>query len=115
MRTTWKLLPVTWRAINGSGIRINYRTYDSAELGPLGRPHSGHAAKRGLWEVHYDPYDLSQVFVRTQRGWVTVPRVHLPLVKAPFADFTWQHARRLAAEVGLDDTNENVSSIDWAA
>ncbi|WP_338059536.1 Mu transposase C-terminal domain-containing protein [Streptomyces deccanensis] len=101
-----ELLPVTWRAVNGYGIRINYRTYDSAELGPLRRQHSGHAAKRGLWEIHYDPYDLSQVFVRTQRGWVTVPWVHLPLVNAPFADFTWQHARRLAAEAGLDDTNE---------
>ncbi|MGW3659006.1 hypothetical protein ACWD6R_26485 [Streptomyces sp. NPDC005151] len=27
-------------------------------------------------------------------------------MNAPFADFTWQHARRLAAESGLDDTNE---------
>ncbi|MGW3659007.1 integrase catalytic domain-containing protein [Streptomyces sp. NPDC005151] len=31
-----ELLPVTWRTINGYGIRINYRTYDSAELGPCG-------------------------------------------------------------------------------
>ncbi|MCZ4514005.1 Mu transposase C-terminal domain-containing protein, partial [Streptomyces sp. ActVer] len=103
-----ELLPVAWRAVNDYGIRINYRTYDSAELGPHRRQHSGHAAKRGLWEVHYDPYDLSQVFVRTQQGWITIPWVHLPLVNAPFADFTWQHARRLAIEAGLDDTNEAV-------
>ncbi|PZH09167.1 integrase [Streptomyces sp. NTH33] len=103
-----ELLPVAWRAVNDYGIRINYRTYDSAGLGPHRRQHSGHAAKRGLWEVHYDPYDLSHVFVRTQQGWITVPWVHLPLVNAPFADFTWQHARRLAAEAGLDDTNEAV-------
>ncbi|MFD8964437.1 Mu transposase C-terminal domain-containing protein [Streptomyces sp. NPDC059568] len=101
-----ELLPVAWRAINDYGIRISYRTYDSPDLGPLRRQHSGHNAKRGLWEVHYDPYDLSQVFVRTPRGWVTVPWMHLPLVNAPFADFTWQHARRLATEAGLDDTNE---------
>ncbi|MFE3070215.1 Mu transposase C-terminal domain-containing protein [Streptomyces sp. NPDC059247] len=101
-----ELLPVAWRAINDYGIRINYRTYDSPELGPFRRQHSGHTAKRGLWEVHYDPYDLSQVFVRTQQGWITVPWVHLPLVNAPFADFTWAHARRLATEAGLDDTNE---------
>ncbi len=30
------------------------------------------ARKRGLWEVHYDPYDVSQVFVRTPDGWITV-------------------------------------------
>ncbi|MEV7193348.1 Mu transposase C-terminal domain-containing protein [Streptomyces sp. NPDC093510] len=103
-----ELLPVAWRTVNDYGIRIGYRTYDSADLGPWRRQHSGHAAKRGLWEVHYDPYDLSQVFVRTQHGWITVPWVQLPLVNAPFADFTWSHARRLAAHAGLDDTNEAV-------
>lgn len=101
-----ELLPVSWRAINDYGIRIGYRTYDTPDLGPFRRQHSGHTTKRGLWEVHYDPYDLSQVFVRTPRGWIAVPWVHLPLVSAPFADFTWQHARRLAAEAGLDNTNE---------
>ncbi|MFI5726019.1 Mu transposase C-terminal domain-containing protein [Streptomyces cyaneofuscatus] len=103
-----ELLPVAWRAVNDYGIRIGYRTYNSADLGPWRRQHSGHAAKRGLWEVHYDPYDVSRVFVRTQHGWITVPWVHLPLVTAPFADFTWSHARRLAAQTGLDDTNEAV-------
>ncbi|MEV0275212.1 Mu transposase C-terminal domain-containing protein [Streptomyces sp. NPDC050610] len=103
-----ELLPVAWRAVNDYGIKISYRTYDSADLGPHRRQHSGHSAKRGLWEVHYDPYDLSRVFVRTQQGWIAVPWVHLPLVNAPFADFTWSHARRLAAEAGLDDTSEAV-------
>ncbi|MFE5713513.1 hypothetical protein ACFQ7J_22190 [Streptomyces sp. NPDC056501] len=97
---------MSWRAINDYGIPISYRAYDTQDLGPFRRQRSGHITKRGLWEVHYDPYDLSQVFVRTPRGWVTVPWVHLPLVSAPFADFTWQHARRLAAEAGPDNSNE---------
>jgi len=101
-----ELLPVTWRAINDYGIRLDYRTYDSPELGRWRRQHSGITAKRGLWEVHYDPYDLSQVFVRTQEGWVTAPWTHLPMVAAPFADFTWRHARKLAAQAGRDDTSE---------
>jgi putative transposase len=101
-----ELLPVAWRAINDYGIRIGYRTYDCPDLGPLRRQRSGVTAKRGLWEMHYDPYDLSQIFVRTPDGWVTVPWVQLPLVSAPFADFTWHHARRLAAQAGLDDTDE---------
>ena len=62
--------------------------------------------KRGLWEVHYDPYDLSHVFVRTPGGWVTAPWTYLPMVSAPFAEFTWRHARRLAAQSGRDDTSE---------
>jgi transposase InsO family protein len=101
-----ELLPVTWRQINAYGIRIDYRTYDSPELGPWRLQNSGITAKRGLWEVHHDPYDLSQVFVRTPDGWVTAPWTHLPMISAPFADFTWRHARRLAAHAGRDDTNE---------
>ena len=101
-----ELLPVQWRQINAYGIRIGYRTYDCPELGPWRLQHSGITARRGLWEVHYDPYDASQVFVRTTDGWVTAPWTHLPMVAAPFAEFTWRYARRLAAEKGRDDTNE---------
>jgi hypothetical protein len=101
-----ELLPVAWRAVNDYGIRIDYRTYDAPELGPWRRQHSGNTARRGLWEVHYDPYDLSQVHVRTPDGWVTAPWTCLPMISAPFADFTWHHARRLAAQAGRDDTSE---------
>jgi putative transposase len=101
-----ELLPVAWRQVNAYGIRIGYRTYDCPELGPCRLAHSGVTARRGLWEVHYDPYDVAHVFVRTQDGWITVPWTHLPMISAPFAEFTWQHARRMAAENGTDDTNE---------
>jgi putative transposase len=101
-----ELLPVHWRAINAYGIRIGYRTYDCPELGPCRLQHSGVTARRGLWEVHYDPYDVTRVFVRTGDGWITVPWTHLPMISAPFAEFTWRHARKLAAERGLDDSDE---------
>jgi transposase InsO family protein len=101
-----ELLPVQWRQINAYGIRIDYRTYDCVELGPLRMQHSGVTAKRGLWEVHHDPYDVTKVFVRTADGWVTAPWTHLPMVSAPFAEFTWRHARALTAQRGGDDTNE---------
>ena len=101
-----ELLPVEWRQINAYGIRIGYRTYDCTELGAYRLQHSGVTARRGLWEVHYDPYDATKVFLRTPDGWVTVPWTHLPMVSAPFAEFTWRHARKLAAQRGVDDTNE---------
>ncbi|SLJ76258.1 DDE-type integrase/transposase/recombinase [Mycobacteroides abscessus] len=101
-----ELLPVTWRQINAYGIIIDYRTYDCPELGPLRLQHSGVTARRGLWEVHYDPYDATRVFVRTRDGWLTVPWTHLPMVTAPFAEFTWRHARVLTAQRGGDDCNE---------
>jgi transposase InsO family protein len=101
-----ELLPVEWRQINAYGIRIGYRTYDCPELGTYRLQHSGVTARRGRWEVHFDPYDATKVFVRTPDGWITVPWTHLPMVSAPFAEFTWRHARKLAAERGVDDTNE---------
>jgi len=101
-----ELLPVAWRAVNDYGIQIDYRTYDDPGLGPYRRQHSGVTARRGLWAVHYDPYDLTRVFVRTPDGWVTAQWTHLPMISAPFADFTWRHARRLTAQAGRDDTSE---------
>lgn len=90
-----ELLPVKWRAINAYGIRIEHRTYDCPKLGDYRRQRSGLAGKRGLWEVHYNPYVLSQIFLRTPSGWVTVPWTHRAMVAAPFADFTWRHGRRV--------------------
>ncbi|WP_255293173.1 Mu transposase C-terminal domain-containing protein [Streptomyces niveus] len=63
-----ELLPERWHAINAYGIRLKRRTYDSPELNPLRRRHSGVAERKGLWEVHYDPYDISRIWVRDRRG-----------------------------------------------
>ena len=102
-----------WRQINDYGIRIDNRIYDCAELGRYRRQPSGLAGKRGLWEVHYDPYDLAQVFVRNHHdgGWITVAWTHLPMVAAPFADFTWRHARRLVAESGREVTETDIARV----
>jgi transposase InsO family protein len=91
-----ELLPVKWRRIGDDGVHIDNRTYNDPALGPWRGQHSGLTATQGRWEVHYDPYDVSQVHVRTPDGWITVTWTHLPMVTAPFADFTWRHARRLA-------------------
>jgi hypothetical protein len=101
-----ELLPVKWRRITDDGVQIDNRTYNDGLLGPYRGQHSGVVAKRGRWEVHYDPYDVSQVFVRTPDGWITVPWTHLPMVAAPFADF--RHARRLA---GTGATETEVARV----
>ncbi|WP_202819157.1 Mu transposase C-terminal domain-containing protein [Actinosynnema sp. ALI-1.44] len=97
-----------WRAINHYGVRID-RTYDCPELGDYRRQHSGLTGKRGLWEVHYDPYDLSQVFIRTPDGWITAPLTHRTMVAAPFATFAWRHARHMVAESGRDVTETEIA------
>jgi hypothetical protein len=107
-----ELMPSQWRTIGDGGIQIDYRTYNSREIRPHARQASGVGGKGTRWEVHFDPYDVSRVWVRNHHarngepGWFTVPWTHRSMVAQPFADFTWRHARRIAAERGLDDTNE---------
>ncbi|MER5753663.1 Mu transposase C-terminal domain-containing protein [Streptomyces sp. NPDC002088] len=101
-------LPVVGAEYLQGGIKVNYRTYDSPEFNRLRRQPSGMTAKQDLWEVHYDPYDVSRVWVRRSdsRRWIEAPWTHLPMVRAPFAGFTWRHARQLLADQGKDDTSE---------
>jgi Mu transposase, C-terminal len=108
-----ELLPAQWRSIGDGGIQIDYRTYNCAELAPYRRLSSGLAAREGRWEVHYDPYDLTRIWVRDHHrgGWITVPWTHLAMVTQPFADFTWRHARKIAAQRGVDDANETAVAV----
>ena len=94
-----ELLPAAWRAVNAYGIKISRRVYDRKELNPLRMQHSGVNARKGLWEVHCDPYDVSRIWVRDHRngGWITVFWTQLHRVAAPFGELAWDHARKLDA------------------
>jgi putative transposase len=105
-----ELLPTTWRTINSYGIRIARRTYDSAALNPYRRQHSGITDKRGLWEIHHDPYDISRIWVRNHhdqaRGFLQATWTHLRTAPVPFGELTWSHARELLAARGTDPVTE---------
>ena len=60
---------------------------------------------------------MSRIWVRNHHhgGWITVPWTHLAMVGQPFADFTWRHARKIAAERGVDDANETAVAVVLAA
>ncbi|MGF6885976.1 putative transposase [Nocardia sp. GAS34] len=103
-----ELLPIRWRAINAYGVKIAHRTYDCAELTPYRRQHSGVNARKGLWEVHYDPYDVTRIWVRNHRdgGWIQAPWTHLRAGPAPFGEQAWDHARQMLARRGTDPATE---------
>ncbi|MFI5937333.1 Mu transposase C-terminal domain-containing protein [Actinoplanes sp. NPDC051494] len=104
-----ELLPVCWRTIGDHGIQIGHRHYDSPQLNACRHSASGVAGKNRRWEIHYDPYDLSQVFVRDLRGqrWITATWTHQPMVAAPFADFTWRAAQQIVASQGGDTSQQS--------
>ncbi|WP_239476521.1 Mu transposase C-terminal domain-containing protein [Nocardia arizonensis] len=112
-----ELLPADWRTITDTGVQIEYRTYNSPELRVWAGVNSGVASKDQRWEVHYDPYDVSRIWVRNHhgQGWMTVPWTHHAVVGQPFADFTWRASRKIAAQRGVDDTNEMAVAVILAA
>ena len=103
-----ELLPACWRTINSYGIKINNRTYDAKALNPYRRQHSGVASKRGQWEVHHDPYDVTRVWVRNHHdgGWLTATWTHLRSDPVPFGEALWRHARDTVARRGQDHATE---------
>jgi hypothetical protein len=89
-----QLLPSVYRAVNAYGIRTARRTYDDAALNPLRRQPSGDKLHHDLWEVRYDPYDVSRIWVRESAGgWITVFWTHLRAGAAPFGETAWDHVR----------------------
>ncbi|WP_328665761.1 Mu transposase C-terminal domain-containing protein [Streptomyces sp. NBC_00328] len=109
-----ELLPAAWRAVNAYGIRINNRTYDSPELGPMRRRDSGVTAKRGLWEIHRDPYDASRVWVRDHRGdggWVQATWKYLNRAPVPFGDLAWDHVSHQLPKATEEELAEAVAAL----
>jgi hypothetical protein len=99
--------------VNAYGVKISRRVYDGAELNPFRMQHSGVSARKGLWEIHYDPYDISRVWIRDHwdGGWITVFWTQLHRVAAPFGELAWDHARKLlpaATEAELADAVEDL-------
>lgn len=103
-----ELLPVCWRTINRYGVRINHRTYDAKALNLYRRQHSGVDSRNGKWEVHYDPYDVSRIWVRNHHedGWIIATWRHLRGSPVPFGDAIWRQAHAVAGRNGGQKAQE---------
>jgi putative transposase len=112
-----ELLPLTWRTINAYGVRVGNRTYDCADLNPYRHQDSGVTARKGRWEVHYDPYDVTRIWVRSDcdRSWISVPWTQLNVAAVPFGEAAWDHARRMVARRGEDPVTEQEIALAAAA
>ncbi|WP_432052422.1 Mu transposase C-terminal domain-containing protein [Streptomyces xiamenensis] len=107
-RAYLELLPVRQQAITASGIRIHHRIYDADLLAPhRGRP-SPIAGRGGKWEIHYNPHDVRQVWVRLPDGELTeIPwMIHRDHVHRPFDGRTWQHIRTLVLHGNHGDAEQ---------
>ncbi|MFF7459390.1 Mu transposase C-terminal domain-containing protein [Kitasatospora sp. NPDC008115] len=102
-----ELLPVVWKPITERGIRIDHRTYDHHALNPHRGQPSGINAQRGRWEVHHNPHDQRQVWVRLPDGQFTaVPWIHAEYIHQPLADDLWQHLKSTVERRGSREQHE---------
>ncbi|WP_079184950.1 Mu transposase C-terminal domain-containing protein [Streptomyces uncialis] len=99
-----ELLPVRWQPVTERGIRLDYRTYNRDILDPHRGERSPVVARDGKWEVHYNPHDARQIWVRLTDGHLhEIPWIHRDHVHQPFNDAIWRHVQ---AEVELRGDRE---------
>jgi hypothetical protein len=107
------LLPAVWRRINHYGVKIGHRVYDCDELVPHHRQPSGVKFRDDKWEVHFDPYDITRVWVRNhkseKREWLMAYWKHLKGKPAPFGQLAWDHALAEARRNGTDATEAEIA------
>jgi putative transposase len=81
-----ELLPVVFHAITNEGIRLRNRFYNSPELLPYRDTQSGDLAHNNKWEIHYNPYDMGQVWLRASSGdWIECPWRDKGVLNTPHA------------------------------
>lgn len=98
-----ELLPVRWQAITARGIRLDHRTYDHDCLTPYRGQPSTVTARGGKWEIHTNPHDARQIYIRLPDGHLTeIPWIHRAHIHAPFNNATWQHIKTTTTRVSGD-------------
>ena len=112
-RITSQLLPVTPAGINAYGEKISYRTDDDQALNPLRHQRSGVRHRKDLWEIRFDPYDVSRVWVRDhwRGGWITLFWQQLHRVAAPFGELAWDHTRRARPQATEEELADAVADL----
>ncbi|WP_329151631.1 Mu transposase C-terminal domain-containing protein [Streptomyces anulatus] len=107
-----ELLPVRWQAITPGGITLHHRTYDADLLAPHRGQASPVAGRGGKWEIHYNPHDVRQIWVRLPDGELTeIPWIHRDHVHRPFDERTWQHIRTQAVDGNHGDAEQHEASL----
>jgi Mu transposase, C-terminal len=108
-----ELLPAEWRAVSHYGVKLGHRVYDSKELRPHHREPSGVKSRKNLWEIHFDPYDITRVWVRNHRSekgeWILAYWKVLNGKPAPFGQLAWDHALADLREKGGNPTEAEIA------
>lgn len=107
-----ELLPVRWQAITEHGIRLHHRTYDHDLLGPHRGQPSTVAGRGGKWEIHYNPHDVRQIWIRLPDGQLTeIPWIHRDHTHQPFNDRIWHYLRTITGQRAGQDAEQAEAAL----
>ncbi|MGY3783770.1 hypothetical protein [Streptomyces antibioticus] len=74
---------------------------------PTAASHVPVTARGGKWEIHTNPHDARQVWIRLPDGHLSeIPWIHRDHIHEPFNSATWQHIKTITTRHGDRDTHE---------
>ncbi|MEU9298600.1 hypothetical protein [Streptomyces sp. NPDC048266] len=64
------------------------------------------------WEIHYNPHDVRQVWIRLPDGQLTeIPWIHRDHTHQPFNDRTWQYLRTITGQRAGQDADQAEAAL----
>ncbi|MGW4766388.1 transposase, partial [Streptomyces pseudogriseolus] len=107
-----ELLPVRWQAITEAGIRLHHRTYDHDVLGPHRGQPSTVTGRDGKWEIHTNPHDVRQIWIRLpELGLTQIPWIHRDHTHQPFSEQTWHYLRTTITHQTGEDAQQTEAAL----
>lgn len=103
-----KLLPFIRLKVTRKGVKIDNRTYNSAELQEYYKKHSGLRGQGMKWQVRYNPYAPRFVWLydHTNDSWAEAEFIHQRLIGDQWTQYLWEQATHAHVELGGSKTDE---------
>ncbi|MEF3113879.1 Mu transposase C-terminal domain-containing protein [Streptomyces chrestomyceticus] len=97
-----KLLPFVRVKVTDKGVKINNRTYNSAQLQDYKDRHTGLAGQGMRWQIRYNPYAPRYAWLYDHRedDWVQAEFIHQRLIADAWTQWTWEAATLSVIEDG---------------
>ena len=99
------LLPSGFRNIGTVGVQFKNRHYDSVELHPHRHLPSNLPGHKRLWEVKYNPYDVTHIWVRSPKNtWIECRWRNADALTQPFFGDVADNLRKVKDHEERDET-----------
>lgn len=89
-----ELQPMKWVSVQRYGVNLDRRVYDSPALNLIRSQRNPDPTSNGKWELHYNPRDLLEAWLRGPDGWIRLDWIHRHLFEKPFGHRLWEETKK---------------------